>query len=213
MKMAWVMGWAVPEPWFAPMAREAFPRAEHLFFRPNEAAIQQMEAAGPFDRVVGYSLGAHLLLASAARVAAVGRMALLAPIFAFPSEEDLGGRASRTQVRHLARWLRLTPHAALRDFYRRSGLDIPPSLEPGSTTAELQWGLDQLANVHVAPPLPAGWWACCGADDALLDAARLRAVDPRIAVVAHATHHPAALIQAFAAHERSLADPIGAAAR
>jgi len=31
MKIGWLMGWAVPEAWFAPLARQALPEAEHVF--------------------------------------------------------------------------------------------------------------------------------------------------------------------------------------
>lgn len=203
MKIGWVMGWAVPEPWFAPMARTAFPRAEHVFFAANAATLAQLEAAGPLDCIVGYSLGAQLLLAAPARVSALGRVALLAPTFAFPSEEALGGRVSRTQVKKLARWLRLAPETALRDFYERAALDVPPSLAPVAALAELQWGLDHLATVRLEPPLPRGWVGWCGADDPLLDAAKLCALDPGVVVVPHATHHPRALLQAFAESERA----------
>ncbi len=197
MKIAWVLGWAIPEAWFAPIARSAFPGAEHVFFAGNAGVLTQLASAAPFGRIVGYSLGAHLLLSSAARASALGQVDLLAPIFAFSAEEGLGGRVSRAQVRQLSRWLRSSPDPALRDFYVRAGLDVPPSLAPVDATAELQWGLERLANDRVEPPLPSGWSAWCGSDDALLDAGRLHALDGRITVVKAATHHPAALVRAL----------------
>ncbi len=122
--IAWVLGWAIPEPWFATLAHAAFPEAQHHFFVPSPSVIDTVEAAGPFDVIYGYSLGSLLLLLNAARVSQLGRVDLLAPIFAFPREDALGGRVSRTQVRQLARWLPRDPAAALTDFYHRAGLGI-----------------------------------------------------------------------------------------
>jgi hypothetical protein len=213
MKIGWVMGWAVPEAWFAPIARKGWPRAEHWFFAPTPETFARLEAAGPFDGVVGYSLGSLLLLTAAARLPTSTRVSLLAPIFAFPSEADLGGRASLTQVRQLARWSRFSPEAALRDFYARAGLDIPPSLAPVDVAADLQWGLQQLAERRIDPPLPDGWTAWCGANDPLLDAARLNALDGRVAVVEGATHHPAMLIEAFVQTHATSGQREGASSR
>jgi len=196
MKMGWLMGWAVPESWFAPLVGEAFPDARHTFVAATPGALDRLETAGPFDVVVGYSLGAELLLAAGERVSAWGRIALLAPVLAFPREEDLGGRVARTQVKQLARWLKRDPAAALADFYQRAGLDVTVNV-PGSTE-KLLWGLEQLEILRVEPPLPAGWRAWCGAEDALLDAARLHALVPEIRLVPGATHHPAKLLCSLA---------------
>ena len=191
-----MLGWAVPEAWFGPMAREAFPRAEHVFIAAAPAALDQLEKGGAFDWTVGYSLGSLLLLGHAAKLSG-RRVALLAPIFAFPSEENLGGRISRTQVRRLAGWLKREPLAALADFYERAVLHVPPGLTPG-TPENLLWGLERLEMNRVEPPLPPGWKAWCGAEDSLLDAGRLRALDPAVEIVPQGTHHPRLLIRALA---------------
>jgi malonyl-CoA O-methyltransferase len=198
MKIGWLLGWAVPEAWFVSLVRQALPEAEHTFVVAEPDALAQLERAGPFDWVVGYSLGSLLLLREAARVERLGRVALLAPIFAFPREAEQGGRVAQTQVRQLSRWLRRDAPAALVDFYARAGLDVPPESVPVAATDILLWGLERLENDRAEPPLPAGWRAWCGANDALLDAARLGELAPSVQIVAGATHHPAALLRAFA---------------
>ncbi len=198
MKIGWLMGWAVSEVWFAPLARRAFPDAEHAFVAAEPDALAQLEKAGPFDWVVGYSLGSLLLLREAARANGLGRVALLAPIFAFPREAELGGRVAQAQVRQLSRWLRRDAPAALADFYAHAGLDVPPEYAPATATDILRWGLECLENDRAEPPLPAGWGAWCGANDALLDATRLCELAPSVQIVEEATHHPAALLRAFA---------------
>ena len=189
-----MLGWAVPESWFRPLAEASWPEAEHVCFDATADGRERWRAAAPCDWTVGYSLGSLLLLEESARLG--GRVALLAPIFALPSEEGLGGRVSRTQVRQLARRLRRDPRAALGDFYRWAGLGIPldDSLPP---TTVLEWGLERLAQGRVRPPLPGGWRGWCGEADPLLDAGRLHQLAPAVAVVPGAGHHPGALIGAF----------------
>jgi len=198
VKIGWLLGWAVPEGWFAPLARQALPGAEHTFVAAEPDALARLETAGPFDWVAGYSLGSLLLLRAAARADRLGRVALLAPIFAFPREAELGGRVARAQVHQLSRWLRRDERAALADFYARAGLDVPPEGAPTAAAHVLRWGLDRLENDRVEPPLPENWRAWCGARDPLLDAVRLRALAPAVQIVADATHHPAELLRAFA---------------
>lgn len=196
MRIAWMLGWAAPEAWFAPIARAELPGADHVFILPTAEAMDHLAAAGACDWIVGYSLGSLLLLEEADRLAG-RKVALLAPIFAFPREEGLGGRISRTQVRQLARWLGREPLAALADFYERAVLQVPAGLHPG-TPENLLWGLERLEKDRVEARLPPNWRAWCGREDSLLDAARLQELEPAIALVPGGTHHPRELIRAWA---------------
>lgn len=206
MRIAWVLGWAISPRAFAERVEATLPNEAHVYFPPTAATVDELTAAGPFDQIVGYSLGSLILLRSAERVSQLGPVSLLAPILAFPSEEALGGRISRTQLRYLIRWLARDPAAALGDFYQRAGLSggalssrafNPPALNEFSPD-DLRWGLDQLVTARVEPPLPMKWRGWCGVNDALLDAARLHDLDRNIAIVANATHHPGALVETWA---------------
>jgi len=203
VRIGWLIGWAIPQDWFGTFAQDAFPDARHVVVRPSREAIDELEAGAPFDWVVGYSLGTLLLLSHARRAGRLGRIALLAPIFSFPSEEGLGGRIARAEVQILARRLNRDPAPAFREFRRRAGLeDIPEArtgLQQGTGPGELAWGLAQLETVRIDPVLPEGWTGWCGADDPLLDAERLHALDPRIIPLRGVTHHPRGLIDALAA--------------
>ena len=193
-RIAWILGWATPEKWFAQFAGTEAPAWSHHFFEPTSDAVESVTHRGIFDLIGGYSLGAQLLLAAKPAVPAV----LLAPIFAFPQEAGSGGRIGHAQVKFLARWLRRAPHEALVDFYARAGLDaVPPAEIDAGGLERLQWGLTQLETIRVPPLLPAGWGAWCGAEDALLDAKLLKTLVPEIQIVAGATHHPAALLRAW----------------
>ena len=196
MRIAWVLGWAVPEAWFAPIVQAALPRSEHVFFAASPTWLAEVSAAGPWDAIAGHSLGTLLLLQEAAAVNRLTpRVALLSPVLAFAPEEQLGGRIPRTQIKFLSRWLKGDCAAALTDFYARAGLI---GCEAGEASPELlQWGLERLARDRVNPPLPAGWRAYVGTNDELLDVEALVGHDSTVIRVSGATHHPEALIRAW----------------
>lgn len=200
MRIAWVLGWAVPEVWFAAQVREVYPQFEHGFFASSPTWLAQVSASGPWDAIAGHSLGSLLVLKEANLVSRLTpRVALLAPVLAFPKEAGLGGKVTGTQIRYLMRWLKTDRTAALTDFYQRAGI---AEIDPDAMTEPLgllQWGLDQLANERIDPPLPAGWNAYAGAADALLDADELSRLDTFIKCVDGATHHPRELLRAWAA--------------
>jgi hypothetical protein len=199
MTIGWLLGWAVPETWFEAQARAVFPGAAHRCFPASPQGLARLAAQAPFDWVAGYSLGALLLLGDPARANRCGRVALLAPIFAFAREAGLGGRVARAQVRLLARQLARDARGPVEDFYARAGLDVPADAVAGLLHDELLWGLARLEGDAVSPTLPPGWRAWCGAADPLLDAALLHGLEPAVAVVPGATHHPGELLRAFAA--------------
>jgi hypothetical protein len=142
-------------------------------------------------------LGSLLLLRETGRANRLGQVALLAPIFGFLQEHDLGGRIRRAQLKLTGRRMRLDPAAALEDFHRRAGLDIAKEAALPAQRQDWMWGLERLENDHVVSGLPDGWRAWCGDCDPLLDALRLREIAPSLEVVSGATHHPGALLKAF----------------
>ena len=200
MRIAWVLGWAVPETWFAALARAAFPQAEHGFFAASPMWLGKISATGPWDAITGHSLGALLMLKERAAVSRLApRVTLLAPVLAFPAEAGLGGRIALTQVRYLTRWLKNDPTAALADFYARAGMAGCEAGELNAPAELLQWGLERLMQDRVEPPLPKGWRGYVGENDPLLDAGELARRDSTLTCVAGATHHPEALIRAWRA--------------
>lgn len=197
MRIAWVLGWAVPAEWFAAEAARAWPEAEHVCVPAAPDWRGRLEACDGCDAVGGYSLGALLLLDAgdwaAGRWATVG---LIAPIWAFPAEAGRGGRVARTQLRALARWVRRDEAAAREDFYERSEIgSVRGAAEPAET---LLWGLEELETCSVAPGLPSGWRGYAGAVDTLINTADQAREAPGLRVVAGAGHAPGALIAAWA---------------
>lgn len=196
MRFAWIAGWATPTEWFRAMAERVFPEAEHVVVPAAPDWRERLGAAGPADVLGAYSLGSLLVLGERERAAArYARVGLLAPIWAFPAEAGRGGRATRAQVRALARRTRVDATAATAGFYREAGLaGATGEIEPAETLA---WGLTQLETTSAARGLPAGWWAGVGERDVLLDAEVLRAAEPAVRVVAGADHAPEALMRAW----------------
>ena len=192
-RIAWVLGWATPEDWFAGFARETWPLAEHVFCEASPKGLSRLRATGPVDCVVGYSLGALLLLSEPVKPAATMTI-LLAPFIGFPQEAGLGGRVAQARLWQLARWVRRDPAAALGDFYATAGLDAPAGSAAAFSVETLLWGVERLQTTRVEPGLPAGWRGWIGDADTLLDSGRLKALVPALSVVAGAVHLPKALL-------------------
>jgi len=215
MRIGWLLGWAVPEAWFEALVKTILPGAEHRFFPATREGLADLFGPVPFDWIVGYSLGSLLLLNyrchGLTKLNINGndmahlKVALLAPIFAFPSEADLGGRVPIAQIRQLARRVHHDSRSALEEFYRYAGLNVPSAEVPTPPQEDLVWGLKRLEDDRAEPPLPQGWRAWCGSDDVLLDAGRLQALAPGVTIVPGATHHPRALVEAFAAEVERIA--------
>lgn len=200
MKIAWVLGWAVPESWFAAQAQAAFPNDEHRFFSAEPNWLDQLLAGGPWDAIAGYSLGTLLILEEAEVLGRLApRVTLLAPVLAFAQEEQRGGKVPRAQVRYLARWVRREPTAALADFYARAGLSGCDAAGLSVSAETLQWGLEKLAQERVGELVwPRGWAGYIGSADALLDASVMKRLQPAINVIEGASHHPLELLHAWA---------------
>ena len=202
MRVTWIGGWGVAPESLRPMAEKYFAKSQHTFVPPTADCIRQvLECGGPpplseppvasekcqragalqdadADILIAWSLGAHRVIESASRgVVFPGMVLLFAPFVAFPSESQLGGKCSITQVRALRRWVPREPLAALADFYARVRmLGAPTELPYG--LPDLLEGLDRLSEdaspalrEFAARGLPRNWQALIGDDDPLLDGA------------------------------------------
>lgn len=177
---------------FPPCARVLAPTRE------NVAAL-----AGA-RRVVGYSLGAFLLLEASARGEFFCEdVALCAPFLAFPREAGAGGRVSATQVKFLRRRLKKDAPAALADFYARAGLSFPPPPPLPYHIEDLDTGLEILAaeRLGAVPASARSWKVFLGEDDALIDARAVAATFPEnpVRLVPAATHDLRSLLGAVSA--------------
>jgi len=174
MKIGWIGGWGISLAEMGPLAVAHAPDAEHVIYPPVVGAAENLVGC---DAIIGWSLGAHLLLEAAARGVQLPTKALLiAPFTSFCSEHGKCGRVSETQVRWLKRWLEKEPLAALADFRIRAGLAPVSSMELPYELEHLSAGLDILAEpagislvTFGRQGLPNGWEAYVGAEDKLLN--------------------------------------------
>jgi hypothetical protein len=198
MRIAWLLGWAVPAEWFAAEAARVLPGAEHVCVPAAPDWRARLEALPACDALLGYSLGTLLLLGERAWLAerwpTVG---LLAPIWAFPAEAGRGGRVPRAQLKALSRRVHRDPENACADFRARAGLG---AAQGGTESMEtLSWGLEQLDARAAEPGMPDGWSAFVGDADRLLDAPALaREARGALRIIQGAGHAPAPLIRAWA---------------
>jgi hypothetical protein len=194
----WLSGWGVAPDSLREVAEKYFPESDHCFSWPSTEALR---TAGDFDLLIAWSLGAWCVLESAAQgFVFPGRAWLLAPFLAFPSEFNLGGRCSISQIRWLKRWLQRDPRAALEDFYKRAGLEVEVPYETGA----LLEGLDQLSKdaspelrTFASTGLPPNWRAVIGECDPLLNAATIAQLIPGCQMIPGARHRPFELIAAL----------------
>lgn len=168
LRCAWIGGWAVPTTYMVQAVERVFPHCEHTVYLPIQTAIPQV-ISGDFDHVIGYSLGSLLVLNSIDQFLPQTNIVLLAPIFNFRQEAQMGSRVTTTQLKYMQRWLQREPVAAINDFYTRAGLNIAEQTQLPYPLEDLAWGLDALLTLQA--PLAAARACTCviGAQDTLLD--------------------------------------------
>ena len=174
----WISGWSVPAVWLAEAARLALPKFTHSAIDPDQDAVAGALRSDA-DMLGGFSFGAHLLLG----IEDPRPRILLAPFIDLKSEVGLGGAVATTQIKHLLRWLKHDPVAAISDFHKRIGVEAPAQSEQPDIP-KLAWGLEQM--LAPAPPLrppPSESIAVAGKKDPLLDTDALKKNLPGLHVI------------------------------
>ncbi len=200
-----VNGWALPDVWFREQVLLAFPDAEVTIFAPehpedpNEA--QQFLSATSADLYLGYSMGSLWLLKNQEQLPHSCIKALVAPILAFPTEMNLGGKTSATQIKYLIRILSRHPdnNAPLMEFFCNANLPIPEeAMQHLPSRGTLIRGLEFLLNTKLNREAAQGFSAIMGENDVLLDAAVLQEYIPHLKIIADTGHHPTPLLKQLA---------------
>lgn len=191
----WITGWGVCPEIFAATAAAAWPHCRHTVLTPSPDSVATLVALD-CDVLAGYSLGSLLLLSTLAPSARP--VLAIAPILAFDAE---AGRGGKTPARHrlsLAARLARDPLAAVNLYLRLVNLSDLPRRQPLPATDELAWGLDALGTAHALPDSLSHAVLFLGADDPLVDSARLLAEAPRARLLPGLDHDFRRLLPAVA---------------
>jgi hypothetical protein len=225
MRVTWIGGWGVAPESLRPVAEKYFAQSQHTFLAPTAGVIESTSKVGRVtpcapgletpddgahgvprptqtpDLTIAWSFGAWRVIEAASRgVQFPGMVLLFAPFVAFPSESQLGGKCSQTQVRFLHRWIQRDPLAALGDFYQRVRMMDAPTELPYALP-ELLEGLDRLSEdaspalrEFAARGMPRNWQAFIGDNDPLLDGAAICRTLPGCVLLRGAGHAIADLL-------------------
>lgn len=210
MKILAVNGWGLKRDWFHRQVQVAFPAAAITVIQPPETDVSPAAAlegdAKAVDLYLGYSLGSLWLIGHRRRIPAGAKKALLAPILAFPSEKNMGGCVTATQLRYLIRALRRAadPRPLLASFYRDAGLGVLNDAFPEpADPVHLIAGLEYLLNTHASALDAEGFITITGEHDPLLDSGQLQRILPGLEIVPITGHAPLPLLKKLAALMRA----------
>ena len=164
----WISGWGFAPAILAQVARTCWPQHQHSVLAPTASALSELQAL-QVDVLVGYSLGALLLLSDTAATPQPARIAF-APIFAFDAEAGLGGKTpTQSRLAVEARFER-SPAIALKLYLRLAGLSDLASTELPYPVADLKWGLEALGKLQALPSTVSHSQLFLGGEDTLVDA-------------------------------------------
>lgn len=187
MTWIWISGWGLPPTYVKTVAERHFPQVRHRCLPPTHNLAEQLKDAD-YTCLLGYSLGAFLILRQAHIFTRKCPRILFAPFIDFRKESEKGGRVYTTQIKFLQRILKNTPLRTINDFYKIAGLDIPQQDHLPYALEDLSWGLEVLLNESVTPESFKGMHGFIGRDDPLLDATVLQTQLPALNTVTQADH-------------------------
>ena len=187
MNMVWLNGWGLSSRYVERIARELYPDSLHSVISPVSTWVEDLSGQGSGQVLVGYSLGAFLLLSRPEIGARFRRVALLAPFHDFRAEAGRGGRVRKAKLAYLLRWLSRNRMEGLRDFWSRAELENPEN--PNELrTSDLEWGIQRLLKSSAHESAGNGIQAYVGDQDTLLDAEELKHRFKKFTVVSGAGH-------------------------
>jgi hypothetical protein len=191
LRMGWVLGWAIPQTWFEAKVIQVFPQVSHTFINSSEDVLDEINKHAPYDHLIGYSLGALLLLTEKEKIINLAKcFTLLAPILAFTNEMELGGITPRVNLQIAKRALKQNQEKACIDFYKLTHLDVPDILIDSLEKNDLTWGLEQLETRAYTSQVPSNWKSYVGGNDPLLNVDLLLKSIPHLKVIHQAGHEP-----------------------
>lgn len=195
MRVAWVNGWSLEEGSLRVLATRRFPKDEHIVISPIPGWDSDLEKVEGIDVLIGYSLGAFLLMSRPGLCGGVKRTILLAPFEDFRSESERGGRVRRGQLSYLLKWLNRDAAAAVVDFRKRSGILELMSEDFEFSVDQLKWGIEILMTESMDAGTIKSFECYLGSEDALLDVGYFENAYPSINIVEGAGHDLEGLLE------------------
>ncbi len=213
MKITAICGWALPEEWFRQLVSSYFPEAEVRACYPKNPENKK-EAIEVFDSkpdwVIGYSLGSLWLLVHKNNIPPQTKVALMAPILAFPAEKNLGGKTPFGKLKYQKKMLSSSEDylTSLKGFFDLSEIRLPENdLQQPYRREILIRGLDFLETVSVSPQTAKDCVAIAGLRDPLLDGNQLKELIPHLTLVEECGHSPHKLLSHLAQHHDGPGEP------
>lgn len=138
MKILWIGGWAISVESMKLLVVSKFPIHTHVCIHPHKGFLDDITKCKA-DAIVGYSLGATLLIGASSLD--IANTYLIAPFINIKNATHVDDR----QIKYLLRWLKKEPIDAINDFYIRAKIshseiisELPHSLD------DLIWGIEML---------------------------------------------------------------------
>jgi|TARA_B110000438_G_scaffold301344_1_gene355997 hypothetical protein len=195
MRVAWINGWSLEEGPLRALVTKRFPKDEHVVIASIPGWDRVLENVEGIEVLIGYSLGAFLLMSRPDLCGGAKRTILLAPFEDLRSKSERGGRVRRGQLSYLLKWLDRDAVAAVVDFRKRSGISELMSEAFNFSVDQLKWGIEVLMTEMITPGAIESFECYLGSEDALLDAAYFDNAYPSINIVEGAGHDLEGLLE------------------
>jgi len=200
-----VSGWALPPEWFHGQVEQYFPEAKINVLYPSnpedpEEAERLLKSANA-DLYIGYSMGSLWLLTYQEMLPPASVKVVLAPVLAFTSERNRGGKTQEAKLKYLIRSLKRNPKdpSPLQEFFSIAGIQISDSwLNKVPETDVLLKGLEFLQTAPVPGIADSQLVALVGDEDRLLDGDKLKEHFPQLKIISSAGHAPGPLLRRLA---------------
>lgn len=143
MNILWIGGWAIPINYIQAIVENSFPQHKHSYIYPNKNYLEFIEKESA-DTIIGYSLGATLLLLNQNHIFKNPKQYLIAPFLNIESAT----KVNETQLKFLLKNLKSNPLYAINDFYIRAQLKIPQATSLPYGFEDLYWGIETLIQTQ-----------------------------------------------------------------
>lgn len=163
-RVLWIGGWAIPSGYMKSNIENIFPQFLHSFIHPNKNYKDILKSL-KYDIVIGYSLGATLLLIEDSIVPKKVKQFCIAPFLNIKEATTV----NETQLKFLLRKLQSDPIHAINDFYIRAQLQIEKITDLPYSLEDLCWGIEFLINTRDYQVNNTHMFTLLGEKDPLID--------------------------------------------